>query len=124
LAQRAFSLRLYKAIFKAHQMVLPPVMRELGDSYVREEFKRHKDARPEYLRGFFSEWLKYLDTMRSQGAPDEHGNPSFGKALDTEIISLLSEDQRAQLALLQVEATKVANASDTETTYTETSVTR
>ena len=56
-AQRSFSLRLYRALLRSHRAVLPSVMRDLGDAYVREEFKRHKTATPQHLNAFFREWL-------------------------------------------------------------------
>lgn len=56
-AQRSFALRLYKAIMRAHRAVLPEAMRSLGDTYVREEFKLHKTAKPQHLHGFFTAWI-------------------------------------------------------------------
>jgi hypothetical protein len=56
-AQRSFALRLYKAIMRAHKTVLPEAMRSLGDTYVREEFKLHKTAKPQHLHGFFTAWI-------------------------------------------------------------------
>lgn len=55
--QRSLSLRLYKAILASHRQ-LPPEMRLIGDLYVREEFQRHKTAKPEHLRPFFEQWLQ------------------------------------------------------------------
>ena len=57
-AQRAFALKLYKAILRAHRTVLPEAMRSLGDAYVREEFKLHKSAKPQHLHGFFTAWIQ------------------------------------------------------------------
>lgn len=62
-AQRAFALRLYKALLVAHRMVLDPEMRMLGDSYVREEFKRHKDAKPQHVQPFFQQWLSCMHSF-------------------------------------------------------------
>ena len=61
--QRKFSLRLYRAILTTHRS-LPSEMRAIGDIYVREEFKLHKNAKPEHLQPFFDQWLqcKYLTT--------------------------------------------------------------
>ena len=47
--------RLYKIIFQLHKS-LPDGMRELGNSYVRNEFKLHKTASPEQTKVFMSEW--------------------------------------------------------------------
>lgn len=54
--QRSLSLRLYKAILASHR-ALPPEMKTIGDAYVREEFQRHKTAKPEHLKPFFEQWL-------------------------------------------------------------------
>ena len=54
--QRNLSLRLYKSILRSHH-ALPEEMRAVGDVYVREEFKSHKNAKPEHLGPFFEQWL-------------------------------------------------------------------
>lgn len=56
-SQQSFSLRLYRAILRGHRTRLPPDLRHLGDAYVREEFKQHKTAKAEHLRGFFEGWM-------------------------------------------------------------------
>ena len=38
------TLSLYRRILRAHQTVLPPAHRELGDAYVKEEFRLHRGA--------------------------------------------------------------------------------
>lgn len=47
--------QLYKMIFRLHKS-LPPDMKELGDKYVRNEFKLHKTASPEHTKIFLNEW--------------------------------------------------------------------
>jgi hypothetical protein len=54
--QRNLSLRLYKSIMRSHR-ALPSGMRDVGDVYVREEFKLHKTAKPEHLGPFFEQWI-------------------------------------------------------------------
>lgn len=46
---------LYKTILKLHRG-LPHELRKFGDEYVREEFKRHKDAEVQFLPIFYKEW--------------------------------------------------------------------
>jgi hypothetical protein len=48
-------LRLYKTILRLHQS-LPNELRELGNQYVRDEFRRHKNAQPEFVTNFMVEW--------------------------------------------------------------------
>ena len=49
--------------------------RALGDSYVKDEFRRHKTAKPEFLKQFFAEWDLYVRTIHEQAAvaPDSIG---------------------------------------------------
>lgn len=46
---------LYKAILRLHRG-MPGELRALGDQYVRDEFKRHKTAEPEFVPVFMKEW--------------------------------------------------------------------
>ena len=46
---------LYKAILRLHKG-MPPELKELGDKYVKEEFKRHKDAEAPFVVVFMKEW--------------------------------------------------------------------
>lgn len=55
-AQREFALSLYKALLKSHRIVLDPIMRDMGDTYLRDEWKRHKNAQLIYLQPFFEQW--------------------------------------------------------------------
>ncbi len=48
-------LRLYKTILRLHQS-LPHELSALGNQYVRDEFRRHKDAQPEFVTNFMVEW--------------------------------------------------------------------
>ena len=101
-AQRSFSLRLYRALLRSHRAMLPSVMRDLGDAYVREEFKRHKSAQPDHLNAFFREWLRYLSHMNTQG------QGGYGADLDEEWTRSLSAEQRGQLQQLKIETQRAA----------------
>lgn len=46
---------LYKAILRLHRG-LNPEIRAFGDQYVRDEFKRHKTAEPQFVPIFMTEW--------------------------------------------------------------------
>lgn len=52
---RATVLRLYKTILRLHQS-LPQELRDLGNQYVREEFRRHKKAEAQFVTNFMIEW--------------------------------------------------------------------
>jgi hypothetical protein len=47
--------KLYKTILRVHR-ALPAEIRELGDQYVKDEFRRHKDISKEHVAPFMLEW--------------------------------------------------------------------
>ena len=122
MASRGISL--YRSILRAHRKHLPPEMQQLGNAYLRSEFKSHKSAKSEHLEGFFTEWEKYLDqilmTARAQvsvsaGTLDDtstQGRRSvfqYGKDLPHDVE--LSADQMAQLEKLREETSKAGRPS-------------
>lgn len=46
---------LYKTILRLHRG-LPNELQELGQTYVRDEFRRHKNCNPKEARTFMLEW--------------------------------------------------------------------
>lgn len=86
-----------RSILKEHRSRLPPVMRKLGDDYVKAEFKSHKNAKPEHLIHFFPAWEDYLLKIRLQ-------RESFGANLNDNMKKNLTDDQRMQLLNLKEEA--------------------
>jgi len=58
-------LGLYATILRLHRS-LPADMRSLGDTYVKDEFRRHRTAPPEYIQGFEAMWANYRDALRTQ----------------------------------------------------------
>ncbi|OQR82045.1 hypothetical protein THRCLA_23252 [Thraustotheca clavata] len=90
---------LYRSILRLHRKKLEPVMRVLGDRYVRDEFKRHVDAKPEFVAGFLAEWQKYHDMLAQQ-------RDSFGKDLSSDERKLMDDQQKKKLDELRVAATK------------------
>jgi hypothetical protein len=79
---------LYRSIFRAHKE-LPLPMKELGNAYVRSEFKLHKASKPEFLNQFFEEWEFYLQSIKS--------NKWRQTDLDDDTISSLSAEQKQKL---------------------------
>ena len=55
--------KLYKTILRLHR-ALPKELKELGDQYVRDEFKRHKGIAPEHVAPFMMEWSVSLCVIR------------------------------------------------------------
>jgi len=46
---------LYKTILRLHRS-LPTEIRELGDVYVKDEFRRHKSISEQHISPFMNEW--------------------------------------------------------------------
>lgn len=118
------AIKLYRSLLKAHRKHLPFEMRAIGDTYVRSEFRLHKNAKVEHLEGFFSEWEKYLDhLLRTARAKEslrmDHGDNSktgksdsvfqYGSDLPSNLE--LSEEQRVQLQKLKDETDKYGQGS-------------
>lgn len=113
------ALTLYRSILRAHKF-LPTEMKELGDAYVKSEFRLHKAAKQEQLDQFFVAWEDYLDQLLttarakeaiSSGTLDENvrdNEPStpfeFGRELPPDVE--LSEEQVQQLEKLREETQK------------------
>jgi Complex1_LYR-like len=108
---------LYRSLLRAHARHLPDEIRQLGDTYVKAEFRLHRNAKPEQATLFFAEWSKYLNQIRmvarvkeaiESGSLDHSkANPevySFGKDLPPDLE--LTDEQKSQLEKLREEATK------------------
>jgi hypothetical protein len=94
---RSTALVLYRAILSSHRRKLPAEHRKLGDAYVKEEFRAHKDAAPGFVKTFMDEWSTYLVTLQQQ-----EGN--FGAHMSTTQIGDLNEEQATQLRELRAAA--------------------
>ena len=46
---------LYKAILRLHKG-MPTELKALGDQYVKDEFKRHRNAEAQYVPMFMNAW--------------------------------------------------------------------
>lgn len=114
---REAALSLYRAILRAHKNHLPSEMRSLGDSYVKSEFKLHKNVEnTAQLDSFFVAWENYLsETLKTARIKEssvslgEKGmKASFGQHLPPDIE--LSEEQQMQLEKLKEEANKAGDS--------------
>jgi hypothetical protein len=89
---------LYRAILKAHSTKLPSDLKVLGNAYVRNEFKLHKKVEStKELQKFFTAWDYYLDEINKRTS-------IFGKDLEKEEQSSLTEEQHEKLQELKKEA--------------------
>lgn len=60
-------LKLYREILTLHKRYLPDAKRLLGDAYLRDEFRSHAKAKPEFVASFFQEWNRYKEALEIQG---------------------------------------------------------
>ncbi|CAH0475476.1 unnamed protein product [Peronospora belbahrii] len=100
MANRSKVLTLYKHILTLHRYKLEPHMRVLGDQYVRDEFKRHKNAASKFVPLFLREWEQYAAMMSQK-------KNCFGQELSVEDQQLLDDEQKIKLRTLQDAAKKV-----------------
>jgi len=85
---------LYRQLLRSHRK-LPVEMRSLGDTYVKSEFKRHKEVtNPVHIIGFLSQWKMYLDQLPADATS---GRQWVGKKLDPTVFEKLSKEQIGQL---------------------------
>jgi hypothetical protein len=97
-------LLFFRGILREHRR-LPPSMRNLGDSYVRNEFKLHKKAKNEHLKQFYSAWESYLESSRQKSA-------SFGANISSDLKEQMTEEQKLKLNDLKMETAKIRFGSD------------
>ncbi|KAL5010422.1 hypothetical protein ScPMuIL_012727 [Solemya velum] len=70
---------LYKGILRLHRG-LPRDLKAIGDQYVKEEFRLHKDVSSEEGAVFLEEWKKYYVTMAKQ-VRRQHKQSEFGGSI-------------------------------------------
>ncbi|XP_072269021.1 succinate dehydrogenase assembly factor 3, mitochondrial [Pyxicephalus adspersus] len=100
---------LYKKILLLHR-TLPLHLKALGDQYVKEEFRRHKNIGPAETKLFMKEWEGYAAMLWEQAKSSLH-NPDtkkiqYGASLSEDKLDLFNEEQIGQLHELMQEATK------------------
>ncbi|NXU90692.1 SDHF3 factor, partial [Xiphorhynchus elegans] len=100
------ALRLYRRVLRLHR-ALPPALRALGDRYAREEFRRHRGARPGAARRFLREWeAKVLQQQISEDKKNSREKIVYGVQLTEEKLNDFRDEQIGQLKELMDEATK------------------
>lgn len=70
---------LYRRILRLHR-ALPPALRDLGDRYVKEEFRRHKAAGPAEAQRFLREWEASARRPAGKGRGRERRDPAGRRA--------------------------------------------
>eukprot|EP00123_Amoebidium_parasiticum_P022087 comp7954_c0_seq1/m.3497 comp7954_c0_seq1/g.3497 ORF comp7954_c0_seq1/g.3497 comp7954_c0_seq1/m.3497 type:complete len:110 (-) comp7954_c0_seq1:419-748(-) len=99
---KSAALSLYAQILRLHRN-MPQELRYLGDRYVRDEFKRHKNAKPEFVAQFMQQWQWYAKDLSQQLAMQ---SDNIGAPLAPDHVEALNPEQLGQLSVLREEATK------------------
>lgn len=89
----------YREILREHRR-LPPSMRHLGDSYVRNEFNLHKKAKPEHLEKFYNAWESYLENIKQK-------SNSFGSNMSPSLKKKMTDEQKLKMNDLKIETAKI-----------------
>lgn len=105
-----FPLILYKRILRLHYG-LPKEIRYIGDQYVKDEFRRHKNVGPEQSLLFLKEWTEYCTTLSQQLSHEGIVKGTIGTHLDPSLLASFKDEQLLQLLELKTEAEKPKKSS-------------
>ncbi|XP_036343144.1 succinate dehydrogenase assembly factor 3, mitochondrial-like [Rhagoletis pomonella] len=105
---------LYKTILRLHRG-LPQELRDLGDKYARDEFRRHLACSPMEAQLFMTEWAKYAVTITSQLGLKGKPTGTLGGELDTRTVEMLKDDQVVQLYELMIAAKGLEDTNTVKT---------
>ena len=74
----------------------------MGDSYARDEFKRHRDGNTTDQQWviFSAEWRKYVAMLSGEGDISVSGD------IPPDVLNSLNQEQKIRLNILEVEARK------------------
>jgi len=102
---------LYKSCLKLHRG-LPLHLKAIGDTYVKDEFRRHKKAEPAQVQIFMEAWAKYAIQLTNQlGKRGVHTAQPIGENMPASVLlESFTDEQIAQLYELHVEAVKPIDA--------------
>eukprot|EP00090_Calanus_glacialis_P032658 TRINITY_DN5411_c0_g1_i1.p1 TRINITY_DN5411_c0_g1~~TRINITY_DN5411_c0_g1_i1.p1 ORF type:complete len:125 (-),score=28.87 TRINITY_DN5411_c0_g1_i1:55-429(-) len=97
---------LYKSCLKLHRG-LPIHFKAIGDTYVKDEFRRHKGADAQQTQIFMEAWAKYAIQISKQvGLKGPLTAKKLGEDLKVDDLDNFSEEQLTQLYELYSEAKK------------------
>ena len=95
-------LHLYRQILKVHREKLPLPLQDLGNSYARDEFRRHRDepTTEQQWAIFKAEWRKYVAMLSGEADMVVSGD------IPADIIANMTPEQKIRLQVLEEEARK------------------
>lgn len=81
---------LYRRLLRIHRKKLTTEERIFGDTYLKAEFRRHRDIEnPLHIVGFLTEWQQYGQQLE--------GDDWKGQKIDTSLLDKLSDQQVGQM---------------------------
>lgn len=93
---------MHRNILREHKL-LPKKMQDIGNSYVKNEFKLHQNTKnEEHIKQFMNNWNKYLQDLQNRRLNDK----KFGAMLDEDLKSKLNSEQAEKLEHLKNEIKK------------------
>lgn len=101
---------LYKGLLRLHRG-LPLNLKAMGDSYVKDEFRRHKSVPKQEADIFMKEWTKYYVTLAKQLSARKK-KQTIGMNLSPELIDCFTDEQVVQLTELLTVTTTVKEEPD------------
>lgn len=103
---------LYRRLLRTHRKKLGPEERIMGDLYLKDEFRRHKDIdNPIHIVGFLSQWQQYGQMLE--------GDDWKGQKMDLELLEKMSDQQIGQMYELMQAIQKRGRDSADEHTVDE-----
>ncbi|EXJ95323.1 hypothetical protein A1O1_00443 [Capronia coronata CBS 617.96] len=99
---------LYRRLLRIHRKKLSPEERVFGDTYLKAEFRRHRDIEnPLHIVGFLTEWQQYGQQLE--------GDDWKGRKIDNDLLERMSDQQIGQLyELMQAIQTRGRDSVDEE----------
>lgn len=81
---------LYRRLLRIHRKKLSPEERLFGDTYLKAEFRRHRDIEnPLHIVGFLTEWQQYGQQLE--------GDDWKGGKLQSDILDKMNDQQIGQM---------------------------
>lgn len=92
---------------RVHRQNLPPPMRALGDNYLRDEMRRHKDAQTtkKQWETFVTEWQLYKDMLTGKADLKNKGGD-----IHPDVLEAMTDEQKQQFLDLRQETQRLAAA--------------
>merc|ERR1711991_755420 len=98
-------LLLYRSIRRLHRQ-LPKDLKDLGDLYVREEFRAILNTTNEnQINSFFKQWENYQETLIAQQKQNQVSNANkYGVSLNDNQLDSLPNERKDRLSALKSNA--------------------